>query len=81
MKNINIWKRMCQVGRNVVFLEVILKLHDVCFMKNIFIPASTVSSFRKVYVSLMLFVFICVYKCPTHIVLCLCFVFLRTLCS
>jgi hypothetical protein len=27
----------CQVGINVVFLEVILKLYDVCFMKNIFI--------------------------------------------
>jgi hypothetical protein len=37
MENINIWKRMCQVGINVVFLEVILKLYDVCFMKNIFI--------------------------------------------
>ena len=37
MENINIWKRMCQVGINVVFLEVILKLYDVCFMKHIFI--------------------------------------------
>ena len=37
MTNINILKRKCNVGINVVFLEVILKLCDVCFMKNIFI--------------------------------------------
>ena len=37
MKNINILKRNCHVGINVVFLEMILKLYDVCFMKNIFI--------------------------------------------
>jgi hypothetical protein len=37
MTNINILKRKCHVGINVVFLEVILKLCDVCFMKNIFI--------------------------------------------
>jgi hypothetical protein len=37
MKNINILKRKCQVRINVVFLDVILKLYDVCFMKNIFI--------------------------------------------
>ena len=38
MKNINILKRKCHVGINVVvFLEVILKLCDVCFMKNIVI--------------------------------------------
>jgi hypothetical protein len=36
MKNINTLKRKCHVGINVVFLEVILKLCDVCFMKNIF---------------------------------------------
>ena len=36
MKNINILKRKCHVI-NVVFLEVILKLYDVCFMKNIVI--------------------------------------------
>ena len=31
MKKVSSW------GINVVFLEVILKLYDVCFMKNIFI--------------------------------------------
>jgi len=36
MKNINILKRKCHVEINVVFLEVILKLYDVRFMKNIF---------------------------------------------
>ena len=36
MKNINVLKRKCHVGINVVFLEVILKRYDVCFMKNIF---------------------------------------------
>ena len=41
MKNINILKRKCQVGINVVFLELILKLYDVCFMKNIFIAPWT----------------------------------------
>ena len=38
MKNINILKRNCHIGINVVFLEVILKLYDVCFMKNISMP-------------------------------------------
>jgi hypothetical protein len=37
MKNTNILKRKCDVGINVVFLELILELYDVCFMKNIFI--------------------------------------------
>ena len=37
MKNINILKRECHVGINVVFVEEILKLYDVRFMKNIFI--------------------------------------------
>jgi hypothetical protein len=37
MTNINILKRKCHVGINVVFLEVMLKLCNVCFMKNIFI--------------------------------------------
>jgi hypothetical protein len=37
MKNIIILKRKCHVEINVVFLEEILKLYDVCFMKNIFI--------------------------------------------
>ena len=41
MKNINILKRKCHVGINVVFLEEILKLYDVCFMKNIFISPWT----------------------------------------
>jgi hypothetical protein len=35
MNNINILKRNCHVGINVVFLEMILKMYDVCFMKNI----------------------------------------------
>ena len=35
-KKINILERKCHVGINVVFLEVILKLYDVCFMKHIF---------------------------------------------
>ena len=35
MTNINILKRKCHVGINVVFLEVILKLYDLCFMKHI----------------------------------------------
>ena len=35
MTNINILKRKYNVGINVVFLEVVLKLCDVCFMKNI----------------------------------------------
>jgi len=41
MKNIIILKRNCHVGINVVFLGVILKLCDVCFMKNIFIAPWT----------------------------------------
>jgi hypothetical protein len=41
MKNINILKRNCQVGINVVFLEVILKLYDVCFIKSICIASWT----------------------------------------
>jgi hypothetical protein len=41
IKNINILKRKWHVGINVVFLEVILKLCDVCFMKNIFIASWT----------------------------------------
>ena len=40
MTNINILKRKCHVGINVVFLEVILKLYE-CFMKNIFIAPWT----------------------------------------
>ena len=36
MKNINILKRKCHIGINVVLLEMILKLYDVCFMKNMF---------------------------------------------
>jgi hypothetical protein len=36
-KKINILKRKCHVGLNVVFLEGILKLYDACFMKYIFI--------------------------------------------
>jgi hypothetical protein len=35
MKNINILKRKCRVGINLLFLELILKLYDVCFTKNI----------------------------------------------
>jgi hypothetical protein len=34
---LNILERKCHVGINVVFLEVILKLYDVYFMKNFFI--------------------------------------------
>jgi hypothetical protein len=41
MKNIIILKRKCHVEINVVFLEEILKLYDVCFMKNIFISPWT----------------------------------------
>ena len=41
MKNIIILKRNCHVGMNVVILEVILKLYDACFMKNIFIAPWT----------------------------------------
>jgi len=37
MKNINILKRKRHVGINVVILELILTLYDVCFMQNIFI--------------------------------------------
>jgi hypothetical protein len=43
-KKINILKRKCHVGinvQNVVFLEVILKLYDVCLMKHIFIAPWT----------------------------------------
>ena len=36
VKNINILKRKCHVGINVAFLELILKLYDVCFMKTKF---------------------------------------------
>jgi len=36
MKNINILKRKCHIGINVVILEMILKLYYVCFMKNMF---------------------------------------------
>ena len=36
-EKINIWKRKCHVEIDVLFLEVILKLYDVCFMKHIFI--------------------------------------------
>ena len=35
MKNINILKRKRHVGINVMFLELILTLYDVCFMQNI----------------------------------------------
>jgi len=35
MKNINILKRKCHVGINVMFLELILTLYDVCLMQNI----------------------------------------------
>ena len=41
IKYINILKRKCHVEINVVFLDVILKLCDVCFMKNIFIAPWT----------------------------------------
>ena len=41
MKNIIILKRNCHVGMNVVILEVILKLYDACFMKNICIAPWT----------------------------------------
>jgi phosphotransferase system glucose/maltose/N-acetylglucosamine-specific IIC component len=41
VKHINILKRKCHVGINVVFLELIMKLYDVCFMKNIFIATWT----------------------------------------
>jgi hypothetical protein len=41
MTNINILKRKCHVGINVLFLEVILKLCDVYFMNNIFIAPWT----------------------------------------
>jgi hypothetical protein len=38
MKNINILREeKHHVGVNVVLLELILKLYDVCFMQNIFI--------------------------------------------
>jgi hypothetical protein len=37
MKNINILKRKCHVGINVVFSELILTLYDVCFMQNLYI--------------------------------------------
>jgi hypothetical protein len=37
MENINILKRKPHVGINVVLLELILTLYDVCFMQNIFI--------------------------------------------
>ena len=40
-KKINILERKCHVGINVVFLEVILKLCDACFMKNICIAPWT----------------------------------------
>ena len=40
-KKINILKRKCHVEIDVVFLEVILKLYDVCFMKHIFIAPWT----------------------------------------
>jgi len=40
-KKINILKRKSHVGINVVFLEVILRLYDVRFMKNICIAPST----------------------------------------
>jgi hypothetical protein len=32
---------------------------------------------RRAHVLFTLFVFVCIYWCPTHIVLCFCFVFLR----
>jgi len=32
---------------------------------------------RRAHVLFTLFVFVCVYWCPTHIVFCVCFVFLR----
>jgi len=40
-KKINILIRKCHVEIDVVFLEVILKLFDVCFMKHIFIAPWT----------------------------------------
>jgi hypothetical protein len=38
MKNINILKRKHHVGINVVFLELILTLYDVCFMQKFPLP-------------------------------------------
>ena len=36
--------------------------------------------YRRAHVLFTLFVFVCVQWCPTHIVLCFCFVFLRLCC-
>jgi hypothetical protein len=44
MNNINILKRNCQVGINVVFVEVILKLYDVRFKKAFSLPHEHVST-------------------------------------
>jgi len=38
---IHVLKRKCHVGINVVFLEVIFILYDVCFMKHSFIATWT----------------------------------------
>jgi len=49
-KKINILKRKCHVEINVVFLVVIWKLYDVCFMKTIFIaPMNMFAPFRPSY--------------------------------
>ena len=59
MKNINILKRKCLVGINLLFLELILKLYDVCFMKNIFIalfwPSHKMSGCKQHMFTLWLF--------------------------
>ena len=41
IKHIKIFKRKCHAEMHLVFLEVILKLYDVCFMKNISIAPCT----------------------------------------
>jgi hypothetical protein len=49
MKNINILKRNCHIGINVVFLEVILKLYDVGGIKGCHTKYVTLLAFLTTY--------------------------------
>jgi len=49
--------------------------------KTMFVSSLPQVVCRRVYILFMLFVFVCAFVCPTHIVLCLCFVCLRLVVS
>jgi hypothetical protein len=51
-------------------------LYDVR-IKTMFVSSLSLLVCRRAHILLMLFVFLCVYWCPTHTVLCFCFAGLR----